>query len=156
MGQLAGLVNGEKKGYTIVTTGHSLGAALSTLMAARAAALNNFETTILNVSFASPFVGDQAFRDSFYKWEKTNKVKHLRISNYEDVVPLIPFTTLPALPGKFFAYKHTGVNVKLYNKSLIHPNQTRISYPKKDSALNEVHNALHSNILNQHIEPFMY
>jgi predicted lipase len=144
MGQLASLLNGDKKGYTVYVTGHSLGGALSTLMAARCAALDEIDTTIINVSFASPFVGDQKFRDSFYKWERSNRIKHLRVSNFEDVVPLIPFSTLPG--RDFHTYKHTGINVKLFNKSLLHRHTNHLSYPKKGSLINEVRNSLHSNI----------
>lgn len=145
MGMLTSLVQGEKKGYKIHITGHSLGGALSTLMAARAAALNDFNTTIINVSFASPFVGDQKFRESFYGWEKSNNIKHLRMSNYEDVVPLMPFTSFELMP---VPYKHTGLNIKMFNKSLLHPYHHHLSYPKEDSLLISLRNTLHTNLLN--------
>ena len=146
IGMLKALVNGEKKGYSIIITGHSLGGALSTLMSARAVALNDFDAPILNVSFASPFVGDQVFRDHFYDWEKMNRVKHLRVANYEDVVPLIPVCTFPG--ADFHFYKHTGMHVKLFNKSLLHHYTYQLAYPKKDCLVNEVRNSVHSNLFN--------
>ena len=114
-------------------------------MAARAAALNDFNTTIINVSFASPFVGDQKFRASFYGWEKSNNIKHLRMSNYEDVVPLMPFTSFELKP---VPYKHTGLNIKMFNKSLLHPYHHHLSYPKEDSLFISLRNTLHTNLFN--------
>lgn len=85
----------ENPDYEVFFTGHSLGGALSTLMAFRAAAFDNeIKGTVTNVSFASPFAGDQEFRDKFYELEINNKIKHLRVSNEDDVVPLIPFLAL--------------------------------------------------------------
>ena len=144
MGTLAGLVQ-KYPGYSIIFTGHSLGGALSTLMAFRAAALNEFQdSTILNVSFASPFVGNQAFRNSFEALEQKNRIRHLRVSNENDVVPLIPFMTLTS--PLLMTYKHVGMNVRLYEKSLFSPDY-RIFYPKKGSVVTEVRNAIHSNLL---------
>lgn len=145
VGMLKDLVEGEKQGYRIFFTGHSLGGALSTLMAARCAALNDFNSTLINVSIASPFVGDQEFRDCFYEWERSRKIQHLRISNYEDIVPLIPSWSLLPFPRP---YKHTGMHIKLYNKSLIHRYNYLLSYPKKDSIVNEVRSSLNTNLLN--------
>jgi hypothetical protein len=125
--------------YEIFTTGHSLGGALSTLMAFRAATSDEFkDTAIMNVSFASPFVGDEKFRDQFVELERTGRVKHLRVSNDEDVVPLIPFSTLPRL--NFETYKQTGMNIRLYNKTLLTPSY-RVFYPKKNDFINGVKDA---------------
>ena len=66
------------------------GGSLSTLFAARAATFGQFGK-VTNVSFASPYCGGQEFRDHFYELEKKNLIRHIRISNEEDVVPLIPF-----------------------------------------------------------------
>lgn len=82
------------------------GGALSTLFAARAAAFGQFGK-VTNVSFASPFVGGQEFRDFFYSLEKKNLIRHIRFSNEEDIVPLIPFVAPNgiALPEM---YKHVS------------------------------------------------
>lgn len=102
----------ENKGYSLHITGHSLGGALSTMMAFRAAALDHFPgTTVMNVSFASPFFGGQEFRDNFVALEKKKKIKHLRVSNDKDVVPLIPFMTITS--PLCMTYKHVGMNLSL-------------------------------------------
>lgn len=51
-------------------TGHSLGGALSTMMAFRLAQDEGISQKITNVSIASPFVGDQEFRNQFQDLEK--------------------------------------------------------------------------------------
>eukprot|EP00957_Ditylum_brightwellii_P103665 7897512-Ditylum_brightwellii.AAC.1 len=86
-------------GFDVYFTGHSLGGALSTMMAFRAAIDDELShKTVYNVSFASPFFGDQGVRDEFYRLEGQKKIRHLRISNDDDVVPLIPFMTLFSPP----------------------------------------------------------
>jgi len=147
MGKLTYLVN-ENPGFKVYITGHSLGGALSTLMSVRAASKGELKTTVINVSFASPFVGDQQFRDKFYELEQEGKIKHLRFSNYEDLVPLVPYSTLtPVGPGAH-TYKHTGINVKLFNKTFVHPYHYKLSYPMKNSLPNELRNAMRANIFN--------
>lgn len=149
----------QYKDYDLFVTGHSLGGSLSTLFATRAAMLNDFPgKTIMNVSIASPFVGNQEFRDEFYKLEMSKKIMHLRLSNNGDVVPLIPASTLilgmvPSMLsfGYVEDYKHVGMNVRLYDKeeglvSLVNP-RIRVFYPKKESLSDVIRNTLHANIL---------
>lgn len=97
--------------FDVYFTGHSLGAALSTLMAFRAALDTTIEKPIMNISFASPFVRDKAFLDSFQKLQEDGKLRHLRISNEDDIVPLMPFASYTGT-----RYYQTGINVRLYNK----------------------------------------
>ncbi len=122
--------------YKLYVTGHSLGAAMSTLFAFRAA----YDTGIpnkplVNVSFASPYVGDSDFRQHFEELEKQGKIRHLRVTNEDDVVPLAPFVGLHwGLPT---LYKHVGLNLKLYrNKGMFHQSLIKISYPQLDSWTN--------------------
>jgi hypothetical protein len=117
---------------------------LSTLFAFRAAAFGELPM-ITNVSFASPYCGDQGFRDHLYELEKSKRIRHLRVSNDEDIVTLLPNITLP-IPNEF--YKHTGMNIRLYNDEdqFLMP-KCRLFYPKKGSLLNEVRNAVLSNVV---------
>jgi predicted lipase len=81
--------------YKLWVTGHSLGGALSTMFAFRTATDSGVRNKpVMNVSFASPFVGDHVFKEQFQKLEKTGMIWHLRITNEDDVVPLIPFSVL--------------------------------------------------------------
>ena len=79
---------------------------MSTLFAARAATFGQFGK-VTNVSFASPYCGDQGFRDHFYQLEQKNLIRHIRISNEEDVVPLIPFVA-PNGIAPLEMYKHVS------------------------------------------------
>jgi hypothetical protein len=135
----------EKEGYDLYFTGHSLGGAVSTMMAFRAAVLDEFkDTNIINVSFASPFVGNHEFRENFESLERKKKLKHLRVSNHEDVVPLLPYCTFTR---PVMAFKHVGVNVKLQTIQSGNIKDSRISYPKRGSFLTELSNAMNGNLL---------
>jgi hypothetical protein len=101
--------------YTLWVTGHSLGAAQSSLFAFQAAMHVGIpKKPVMNVSFASPFVGDHTFQKEFQDLESKGLIRHLRISNEDDVVPLFPFSTIGVPPT---LYKHVGMNVRLYNKT---------------------------------------
>lgn len=130
----------EYADYSLEVTGHSLGGALSTLLATRLAALNDFPgKTITNVSIASPYVGDQAFRESFVELERSRKIRHLRVSNYQDMVPLIPPFSLDVLPKTL---KHVGMNIRLYEEGDFLAPKYRRYYPKKDAVVNNLRNTM--------------
>ncbi|KAL7533368.1 hypothetical protein ACHAXR_005183 [Thalassiosira sp. AJA248-18] len=89
--------------YELYITGHSLGGALTQLSAFVLAGLDlDFlpKTNPINaISFASPIVGNSDFLEEYEKLEKDNKLRHIRVSNHNDVVPF-------QVPG----YRQTGVN----------------------------------------------
>eukprot|EP00573_Skeletonema_grethae_P001419 CAMPEP_0201690228 /NCGR_PEP_ID=MMETSP0578-20130828/3690_1 /ASSEMBLY_ACC=CAM_ASM_000663 /TAXON_ID=267565 /ORGANISM="Skeletonema grethea, Strain CCMP 1804" /LENGTH=515 /DNA_ID=CAMNT_0048175137 /DNA_START=160 /DNA_END=1707 /DNA_ORIENTATION=- len=144
MGILTDLFENECKGYSLCVTGHSLGGALSTLFAARAATFGQFGK-VTNVSFASPYCGGQEFRDHFYELEKKNLIRHIRISNEEDIVPLIPFVAPNGIAPPEM-YKHVGMNIRMYNDSHLLFPKCRLFYPKEGSLPNEVRNAALNNV----------
>jgi len=115
-------------GYTVFFTGHSLGGALATLCgfyaAARAKPLTKGPVVVYSI--ASPRVGNIDFRTAFQLLERQQRLQHLRISNKEDVVTLLPFMTtflgapssiLPTantnLNGAINLYKHCGIHLRL-------------------------------------------
>jgi len=145
LGKLHGLF-ADHKDYKLYVTGHSLGGA-STLFSYRAA----FDTglpikPVMNVSFASPFVGDQKFQDHFQALERDGLIRHLRVSNDDDVVPLSPcFGTDGWTP---VLYKHVGLNVQFYKKlTMFRKSLLRISYPKPGDFIKGVSNAWSNNLL---------
>mmetsp|Transcript_4630 Transcript_4630/g.6756 ORF Transcript_4630/g.6756 Transcript_4630/m.6756 type:complete len:516 (+) Transcript_4630:139-1686(+) len=144
MGLLVDLFDKECKGYSLFVTGHSLGGSMSTMFAARAATFGQFGK-VTNVSFASPYCGDQGFRDHFYELEQKNLIRHIRFSNEEDVVPLIPFVAPNGL-APVEMYKHTGMNIRMYNASQLLFPKCRLFYPKMGSLSNEVRNAILNNV----------
>ena len=82
---------------TITCTGHSLGAALATIMASRLDA-NELYT------FGSPRVGNR----DFVKEVKKDGVKHYRFVNNNDVVTTIPFPIRFAHSGELTYINHYG------------------------------------------------
>lgn len=85
--------------YEIFITGHSLGAALSTLFGYLLS--NEISNKITIVSFASPRVGNKEWKKDFES--KTNLI-HYRVTNNRDVVTAIPM----------WNYHHVGINVQLF------------------------------------------
>lgn len=91
----------RKKGYEIIITGHSLGGALSTIYGYFLS--KEISQNITIISFASPRVGNQGFKNAF---NAQNNIKHYRITNKRDIVPAIPM----------FRYKHVGEHLHLNEK----------------------------------------
>lgn len=120
-------------GYKLYVTGHSLGAALCTLFAFEAASEPEslIPKPVTCVSVASPYVGDESFRDAHQLLESLGMLRHLRISNHKDLV-----TTVPKFSFKFdifdesahvgTPFKHVGVNMKLFGGK----EPFQITYPK--------------------------
>jgi len=90
--------------YDIYVTGHSLGSALATIFGFEYACSSC--QNVIVVSFASPRVGNKAFRKSF---DSIPNLKHYRISNARDIVTAIPFG---------FNYQHVGYNIHVDDKVL--------------------------------------
>jgi len=57
----------------------------------------------------------------FKKKEKMGRIRHLRVTNYGDVVPKVPQLSLDFFPIK---YCHVGIHLQLYDNTTI-----RFSYP---------------------------
>eukprot|EP01121_Diplochlamys_sp_Union-15-3_P012229 TRINITY_DN3636_c0_g1_i1.p1 TRINITY_DN3636_c0_g1~~TRINITY_DN3636_c0_g1_i1.p1 ORF type:complete len:294 (+),score=48.78 TRINITY_DN3636_c0_g1_i1:85-966(+) len=84
-------------GATILVTGHSLGAALSTLCAVTLVQ-NGFENVILR-NFGAPRVGNTAFAN----WADQNVHGAYRVTNQHDIVP--------HLPTKFLGFYHIATEL---------------------------------------------
>jgi hypothetical protein len=141
------LLFAEHSDYTLYVTGHSLGAALSTLFSFRAAHDNDIPNKpVMNISFASPYVGDSDFLENFQEREKTGHIRHLRVTNEDDVVPLLPnmgFEGLMPVP-----YKHVGLNLKFYkDKGWTRRSFLRISYPQPGSWMSGIWRTWDNNLL---------
>ena len=88
----------ENKDFEVIVTGHSLGAALSTLFGYEYSREISQKITV--VSFASPRVGDKEWRKAF---DAQGNLEHYRVSNNKDVVTAAPM----------FWYQHVGINIHL-------------------------------------------
>jgi len=55
------------------------------------------------ITYASPYVGGSSFNEAFEFLEENGRLRHIRVSNEKDLVPVAP-------PGR---YVHTGLNVHI-------------------------------------------
>jgi len=92
----------EYNDYQIYITGHSLGAALSTLYGYQLSKIIHQKITV--VSFASPRVGNNKFRLDF---DKRENLSHYRFSNQRDIITSIPMCF----------YEHVGQNIQLFDNT---------------------------------------
>lgn len=94
-----------KQGMQIVVTGHSLGAAVSTIVGAKLKSIGY--DNVLVYTFASPRVGNEEFTDYINQIE----LPLFRVVNTEDIVTQIPLPVSPNLQ-KFddpSFYSHCGI-----------------------------------------------
>lgn len=109
----------------------SLGAALATMFAFRAASIERPEIPkpVICYSIASPYIGDNNYRRAFKLAEQKNLIRHLRVSNHKDLVTIGPFVSLRVRfwknnPSVGILFKHVGLNLKQYEDGtyeLIYP-----------------------------------
>ena len=91
----------EYKDYSVYVTGHSLGGALATMYGYfLSKELCHNDVTV--VSFASPRVGNEDFRQDF---DNQKNLKCYRVTNNRDIVTATPM----------MYYKHVGINIHLTN-----------------------------------------
>lgn len=103
----------EYMDYSVYCSGHSLGGALSQLLAyqlAGNAVLKDFENAcpVTAITYASPLVGDNGFNKAYQRLEKRGLLRHVRVSNGGDMVPV-------SVPG--FGYTQTGLNLLVTEES---------------------------------------
>ena len=89
----------ENPDYDVFVTGHSLGAALSTLFGYEYGITTDKKVYV--VSFASPRVGNYKFKQEF---EARLNLCHYRVSNNRDIITATPM----------YKYYHCGKNICLY------------------------------------------
>ena len=97
-----GTIDRDYSEYDLYVTGHSLGGALTQLCAFTLAGSekSSFIPKPINaVSFASPVVGNGDFVEEHQKLEMDGKLRHIRVSNEGDVVPIT-----------LLGFEQTGVN----------------------------------------------
>ncbi len=91
--------------YDLYITGHSSGGALATLFG-YLISLEIVDRPIQVVSFASPRIGNLAFKRDF---GKRLNLKHWRITNQHDCIPRIPY----------FGFHHVGHKIYIKKQSYI-------------------------------------
>lgn len=137
--------------YKLFITGHSLGGALSSLVSVALAGCDICETypamiPVTAITYASPRVGGKAFKKTHMALEKSNMLRHIRVTNNGDIIPVFP----PL-------YKQTGLNIHAYKHKPAHSGyddrerwliaQIRF-YSGKRHSLPSHHKHLHTNDIN--------
>ncbi len=117
----------EYKDFGLWVTGHSLGGALSQLLAFTLAGVLDAKSLpakqVVAVTYASPRVGNKAYQAAFKVLEEEGKLRHIRVSNHGDVVAVAPSV----------GYYQTGVNLH------VKPNgKMEIGYEKDRSMLAQI------------------
>jgi len=140
-----------KDGYKVYVTGHSLGAALSSLFAFKIAGSTKswIPKPISCISYASPFNGSSGFQTAFTQLEKMGLIRYLRVTNDSDTVPTIPPFSLGF---RRRLMKHVGVNLRLSGNSfrLSHPNTNGFVNALRNSVLKPVWSVLKYHDLETH------
>lgn len=100
--------------YDMFITGHSLGGALTQIMAftlagsQRAREFLPAGKPVTAMSYASPEVGSKGYLKKFNELEKKGALRHIRVSNQGDAVPIAFNTGTP-----WAGFKQPGVNVHI-------------------------------------------
>merc|ERR1711862_471759 len=97
-------------GYKVYLTGHSLGAALSSIVAFYFALDPELPKPISCINFASPRVGGMDVFKGVHHLEKTKQLRVLRVVNENDWITTVPKTW----------YRHFGHQVDMYKKKWYH------------------------------------
>lgn len=114
------------QGFSIMVTGHSLGAALATLCSFRLALEDDrIKKPITCISIASPRTGNIAFVRAFQELELQQKIVCLRVANRTDLITRHP-DRLNVLTFAFQneIYRHVGIDLLLYPESKKNPEKT--------------------------------
>ena len=115
--------------YAVYILGHSLGGALASIFGFLYA--NTTDNFITVVTFASPRVGDNKFKELF---ENQSNLRHFRFTNKNDIVPNFPIIN----------YHHTGIHININNKKFKIGKKNTIlnSFSIKDHDINDYYENL--------------
>ena len=100
--------------YELFITGHSLGGGLTQLLAFALAGLKDSKLSFLPkdkpitaITYASPEAGNKKFQQNFTELEEQGHLRHIRVSNHGDAVPIV---------FKYMFYEQTGLNIHVYDE----------------------------------------
>jgi len=94
--------------HKLMISGHSLGGSLAqfaSFLIAGSPDLKFIPSPIRAITYASPVVGDQNFFNAYRELEKKGRLRHIRLSNTQDIIT--------GDPTPYRAYVQTGVNIHL-------------------------------------------
>lgn len=109
----------EYPDYKLYVTGHSLGAALSTIVGFYLACDPDIPKPVTIVNFASPRVGGRHFLNAARWLERKRWLRVLRVVNNGDTIAAMPMTN----------YHHIGIQLRLFKEIGKEP---RFTYPSAE------------------------
>eukprot|EP00978_Attheya_sp_CCMP212_P046759 scaffold410065_cov50-Attheya_sp.AAC.2 len=108
-------------GFKLYVTGHSLGAALSTVAAFYLTCDKDIPKPVTCLNFASPRVGNASFLKACQHLEKSCLLRMLRVVNSNDTIAVVPFGS---------GYAHVGFQLTLdKDKWFSKANKPKLHYP---------------------------
>jgi len=108
----------EYPDYKLYVTGHSLGGALSTMVAFYLACDPEMPKPVTCINFAAPRIGNWVFLDGVKWLEEQKYLRMLRVVNDQDSIASAPIVN----------YKHVGIQARLYSDD----KAPELSYPKTE------------------------
>ena len=153
--------------YSLYVTGHSLGGAITQILAFTLAGSKTARSIIPNgnpvtaLTYASPECGTGNYREAFKKLEFENRLRHLRISNHGDGVPIAVSSI-----NRLRDYTQPGVNIHLhknkkadvtYNGNVrywVNPFNALTKHSLADHKFNLLDNGKNEDILEKAVETF--
>jgi hypothetical protein len=121
LGQVSELFK-DHPDYRLYIAGHSLGGALTILMALEAGADDTIPKPVTAITSGAPKVGNIDFLKAFEELERQKKVRCLQIANDRDVVTLSPpdtFNPFVAIFCQSRRFRHVGLRVKLRSNGYV-------------------------------------
>jgi hypothetical protein len=97
----------KNPGHKVYVTGHSLGAALSSICALFFALEPDMPKPVTCINFASPRNGNFDVYEAVHELEKSKQLRMLRVVNDKDSITTVPYAN----------YWHFGFQLELYDKS---------------------------------------
>ena len=95
------------------------------------------------VSIGGPYCGDSNFREAHQWLERQGKLRHIRVSNHQDLVTTVPVVSfnpnlLEAQESNIGTpFKHVGMNIRLFDSKETEEGSYEIAYPKVSDSLLE-------------------
>lgn len=134
--------------YTLFVTGHSLGAALTTIFSFYASLDPRFVKNgpVQAISFGSPYVGGHYFADCWRYQEECGLLRCARFYNHNDPVSRIPINL--GLSRRGSRYRHVGVAVKVISvpRNPMTPWAPKVTYVGREGFWKSYRRAIGSNV----------